>query len=113
NTGHTTDYFRKRSKKVVAIEPVPENCTALRSRFKNCMNVNIEEAAVTGEAGDLLLFISDDTMHCVSTVNEKWRHQVEAEGSNGIDITYRKSIKVKGVTLAMLEQKYGSPDYVK
>lgn len=110
NAGHTTDYFRRRSKKVVAIEPVPENCRILKSRFKHFANVNIEAAAVTDEAKELLLFISDDSQHCVSTVNEKWRHQVENEGSN---IKYRKSIKVKGITLAMLEQKYGSPDYIK
>jgi FkbM family methyltransferase len=113
NAGHTTDYFRRRSKKVVAIEPVPENCIALKSRFKNFANVNIEEAAVTDKERELLLFISDDSTHCVSTVNEKWKHQVEAGGSKDTDIKYRKTIKVKGITLAMLEEKYGSPDYIK
>lgn len=112
NVGNLTSYFETKFKKVVAIEPVPENAAELRGRFKSNKKIVIVERIIDSEEGTKTLFISADKDHTVSTVNKRWSDWWLQENKSQ-DIKYNSTIQVPTVTLPQLIEIYGIPDFLK
>lgn len=111
NYGNRTEVFLSLGCKVVAVEPLPHCVSFLKSKFKNELlygQLFIEPVGVTDMPSELTLNISDNDV--LSTFSKEYIEKVKTRHET---VFWRKTIKVKCVTLDDLILKYGIPKYIK
>lgn len=109
--GDRSNCFLNLDKKVVGIEPQPMFAAQLRKRFKNNANFILEEVGLGEKKGKGQLQIS--SLHpTVSTVASlKWQNSLNARANN--KIKWDKKVDIDILTLDLLVEKYGRPDFCK
>ena len=97
--------------RVIAVEPQPAYATVLRRLFAGDAGTVIVEAAIGGQPGETVLFVSD-RHPTVSTVSREWRERIGREpGFEGV--TWNREITVTVETLDTLIGRFGLPDFIK
>lgn len=114
--GHKTAAFLEISEKVVCCEPDSLNHQTLLKRFRKLRSrVFIEKKAVGDYEGKGILMIHHPGS-AFNTLNEKWKKLLETDKVEKWNekITFsEQQVETELITLDILIQKYGTPDFIK
>lgn len=105
--GNRSQTFINLGAKVVALEPQIDPFKFLNRKFKN--KIIIENKAVSSTKGKMKMLVSDYS--ALSSLSPQWVETVSKKRFSGIK--WDKTIEVDVVTIDMLIQKYGIPDFCK
>ena len=108
--GEYSELFAEMGARVVAVEPNPQNCDALR-RVSVAYNVQLENCAVGNAPGSLRLHICKENP-TITTLSEEWFEAAQHSPAHSKN-TWLPPIEMRVVTLDDLAAKYGQPDFVK
>jgi FkbM family methyltransferase len=106
NIGNRTEVFLSLGANVVCIEPNPELCKTLKSRFGS--SVKILNIGLGAQEGFFNFNISSN--HYLSSFSEKF---IDHKTNINRQIKYEKSVPVQIKRMDSLIEKYGVPDFVK
>ena len=114
--GHKTSAFLEISKRVVCCEPDEQNFRTLSIRFRGLREkVFIEKVALSDREQTGTLYVHHQGS-AFNTMNEKWKHMLEADNLKKWDekISFSsEAMEVKLTTLDALIKKFGIPDFIK
>ncbi|MBX7240379.1 MAG: FkbM family methyltransferase [Bacteroidia bacterium] len=108
NQGERTDCFLKSGGNVVTVEPQNSCVNLLTEKYRNSARVNVIQAVLGPSESEVLLRICDESDEC-STLSEEFIHTYT--GISGLH--WRKTEKVKMLTLDNLILQYGMPVFCK
>lgn len=110
NIGTRTSLFLRLSKRVLSVEPDPENLRILQRRFRFSRRVELMPVAVGAREGIVDLYQGG----AFSTVSTKERDLLQRkEGFMGGHLQKEVAISVKQQTLDSLIESFGRPDFIK
>lgn len=110
NIGSRTSLFLRLSKRVLSVEPDPENLRILQRRFRFSRRVQLMPVALGAREGIVNLYQGG----AFSTVSTKERDLLQRrEGFMGGRLQKEASIPVKQQTLDSLIGSLGRPDFIK
>lgn len=111
HVGSRTSTWLALGARCVAIEPQPECAALLRRLFGAHPQVDLVQAAVGSEPGELILHISPSNP-TVATLSTDWIETVRR--SDGFSrVNWTEQIRVSTTTLDALIEIYGEPDFCK
>jgi len=105
--GEYSHTFLQLAARVIAIEPNPSCCAAIRA-LGHKRTLTVPSEAVGDRLGDVTLFVGDHSGH--STVSEEWKEKASA---NDPGCHWGATIKVRMNTLDRIRQEHGTPDFIK
>lgn len=106
NIGDKTAVFLALGARVVAFEPQPECAAALHRRFKNEPCLEIVQAGIARESGEMELQICS-AAPVISTFSTRWQRGRFSE------YTWDRSVSVPVMTLDGAISRFGSPQFIK
>ena len=111
NEGTVTDKFAKEGHSVIAVEPLPDLCEEIESRYKENDNVTVVNAVVH-PSNDPVDFYTIEDNNTLSTLSDDWmvKSRFGSEKSNKV---WPIVIKANCVKIDDLIETYGVPDFIK
>ncbi len=107
--GNKTALYLTCGAHVICIEPQPQCCRALQSKFKNNSRVIIDQIGVAAQSGQLTLAVCSAST-TISTFSQEWREQSRHKKAG---YQWDTTIQVNVVTLDELIAQYGLPKFCK
>jgi FkbM family methyltransferase len=107
NVGIYADVFLRLGAKVVAVEPNPECCEALRALGRGRL-LAVRCEGMSDEPGEATLFVGEHSGH--STVSQEWMQTASREDAG---YRWKNEIRIRLNTLDRLCEEYGTPDFIK
>ncbi len=111
HVGNRSLAFRRLGCRVVAVEPQPDFARFLRHLVKHQPGIVLEEVAIADEPGEVELFVSAATP-TVTTASRGFIDGV-ADIPSFRQVRWAESVRVPAVTLDMLVDRHGLPDFLK
>lgn len=111
HVGNRSLAFRRLGCRVVAVEPQPDLALFLRHLIAHQPGIVLEEVAIAAEPGEVELFVSAATP-TVSTASRGFIDGTAAIPSFR-EVRWGETVAVAAVTLDMLIERHGLPDFLK
>lgn len=106
NVGDRADVFLRLGARVICIEPQPSCVTILSDKYRNNPNATVIGAGLASKPGSMAFSICN-TSNTISTFSEKWKT------GRFSGYTWNDHINVNVISLDMLIDTYGIPDFCK
>lgn len=113
--GHKTAAFLELSKRVVCVEPDPDNFALLQVRFRHQQQrVFLENKAMSASTGQATLYIHH-AGSAFNTMSTEWKALLETDTNQkwNESIAFSGTRNVQTDTLDALIQRYGRPEFIK
>lgn len=111
HVGNRANAWEALGAKVIAIEPQPICLNYLRKRFKGKKHIIIEDCAIGASDGIATMHLSEMTPTVSTLANSTWRNTINDDTS--FEVRWEKQVEVKVITLDVLIERYGMPDFCK
>lgn len=108
NVGERTFVFSEISKNVISLEPNPELCDLLKSRFRKKLGVIIVNKACSDDFSEMDFYLGNN--HLVSTFSRKF---INYKKQTGKDASWNSKLSIQTLTLDYLISEFGIPDFCK